>query len=386
VEGTATVEGVQLRHERLGVPLYVPSGVVTLSGGDASWPDVTILVGSDGLTTSGRLEDLAGLWSDADVTPRVDWRLAGPHLDLDSIFPPDPDGSEATYAQVALAHLGQREIQDRSASELAEDVGLDRPTILPVRGAVVLQVDTLVRGRHVLDSVSVRLELTDSALTVTDATFRAWGGRGTASLQLGVGGALEQPFALVLGVDDASAERFFAEMTPAGDALAGTLDLELEAAGSTDRLLLPVRTGLTGRAHFTIVNGRVAGTGVNAALADFLETEEWAEIPFTRWAADVEIRDNVMEVRHAELTGDIARIVASGLLDFSGSTDMSLALSVPPGQLDAVSLRRTGIGPSIVMQLRDSGKPLDLGLHVSGPLSAPTLELDATNATALAGR
>ena len=42
------------------------------------------------------------------------------------------------------------------------------------------------------------------------------------------------------------------------------------------------------------------------------------------------IHDRVFEVSDADLTGDFARLVASGLLDFTGATDLSVGLSVPP--------------------------------------------------------
>jgi hypothetical protein len=94
----------------------------------------------------------------------------------------------------------------------------------------------------------------------------------------------------------------------------------------------------------------------------------------------------VIEIQNGDLTGDLTHVVFGGIVDFTGAADISLALMVPPERLSSVSLRRTGIGPSVVEQLRLAGHPLDIGLHLSGFLSAPTLEPNAANALSLAVR
>jgi hypothetical protein len=82
----------------------------------------------------------------------------------------------------------------------------------------------------------------------------------------------------------------------------------------------------------------------------------------------------------------MGRLAFRGLVGFGGETDVSMALAVPSDQLDQLSLRRTGVGAGVLEELKTSGRPLDLGLHVSGFLSAPTVEPNAANAVELAGR
>ena len=385
IVGGASLDGFQLELARFGAPLYVPAGVVTLTGRGVTWTDLPVIVGTDPTTTSGTLDEVAALWSDGPSRPHLDAQLAGARMDLGVLLPPSPDDDRATYAQVAFAHLGARGMGGLSAAEVADAGGIARPLRFPVLGSVVLRFDSLSHGRYRLEAVQAKVDLTDSALYVTDASFGAWGGRSRASLQVGVGEVSHQPFALRLSVDSAAAQPFLAELTPLGEAISGTLGLELEVTGFTDDRLLPVIDSLSGRGRVTVADGALVGTGVNAALADFLEADAWATIPFTRWVTDVAIRDRVLEVSDGELTGTMARVVFHGLLDFGGSADLSMALSVPSTLLDAVSLRRTGIGPSVVQQLKAAGQPLDLGLHLSGTLEAPTLEPDATNALGLAG-
>jgi hypothetical protein len=387
--GTTALDGFQLEHGRLGAPLYVPDGVVTWTGRSLTWSDLAVLVGSHRVTTSGQLDDIPGFWLEEDGTPRILARFAGPSLDLDALFPPRVD-EQPSYAEVAFAHLSGRPVDGRDASVVAGRVGMHRVAGMPVRGSLELRFDTLSQGEHRVEEVIATVELTDSAISVSDASFNAWGGRAGGSLRVDLGGARYQRFALFLRLDDADASSFFGSMKPESDPdgrrIDGTLDMQLDLAGTTDPLLLPVAQDLTGDGRLTLTDGHVAGTGVNAALADFLESEHWTRVPFSTLRGSVAVRDGTLEILEGDLDGELARIAFSGLVDFAGTADVSMALLVPASQLHNVSLRRTGVGASVVEQLRDADRPLDLGLHVSGFLGAPTLEPNAADAVELARR
>ena len=53
--GTASVQGLQARHERIGAPLYFPAGEVTFEGRDATWSDLTVMIGEDRFVTTGQV-------------------------------------------------------------------------------------------------------------------------------------------------------------------------------------------------------------------------------------------------------------------------------------------------------------------------------------------
>jgi hypothetical protein len=256
----------------------------------------------------------------------------------------------------------------------------------PVTGSIVIAVDTLSYRGYRLEHLATTLTLTDSALSMPEATFATWGGDARASLRLSFGAASSQPFALALALEGVSAESFFTSLTPIHRGVSGTLDVEFEARGLTDERLLPVADSLTGSARMSIRDGRLADTGVNSALADFLEADQWSTLPFASWTTSLAIRDRILEVRASDLSGEQGRVMFEGVLGFGGDSDVSVALSIPPSQLTVVSLRRTGIGPGVLQELRAAGRALDLGLHMSGPLGAPSLEPDATRAVALARR
>jgi hypothetical protein len=222
-------------------------------------------------------------------------------------------------------------------------------------------------------------------LAVSDASFDAWGGRANGSMSVALGGTAHQPFALSLRLEDASAAAFFGPAAGENE-IVGTLDMEIDLSGSIDTQLLPVPEDLVGEARITISDGRVAGTGVNFALADFLESERWADVPFTRLEGGIGIRDRVLAVENGRLDGEMARLAFRGHVGFGGEADVSMGLAVPSEQLDQLSLRRTGVGTSVLEHLMSSGRPLDLGLHLGGFVGAPTLEPNAANAVDLAGR
>lgn len=386
VVGEARLEGAQAKSTRFGVPLYVAAGDLTFVGQDVSWADLSILVGRDELTTSGTLRRALAMWSAEPEEPEIDASLAGARLDLGAVLPDPADAPGETYPRIAFAHLGSRPVDGRPASVVAAERGFSRPDRLPLAGSIRMDVDTLrYRGRE-LGSVSGRVVFADSALAIEDAAFEAWNGRAQASLRLGIGQLANEPFELHLSVADADAQPFLSSMTPIDSAISGKLTLDLDLAGVTDTSLLPVGKRLSGHASLAIDDGSVKGTGMNMAVADFLDAEAWQEIPFSKWTLDIQIEETVMEILHADLSGDLGEVAFTGMLDLGGSSDLSVGLSIPPARLQEVSLRRTGIGQSVLDQLRAVGSPLDLGLQVSGPIYAPTLEPDASHAVVLARR
>jgi len=386
VIGAARLDGLQAKSDRFGVPIYVPQGEVTFVGQDVSWSDLSVLVGRDALTTSGTLRHALARWSEEPAKPQIDASLEGPILDLDAVFPATAEAPAESYARIAFAHLGNRALGGRSATAVAADRGLRRPESLPLKGAIRLDFDTLRYRGAEFESTSGNLVLSDSALAVEDAAFDAWSGHAQASLRLGIGHLMDEPFDLHLSVAHVDAAPFFAVMTPVDSAIAGKLTLDLDVAGVTDTSLLPVGQQLSGHASVALEDGEVQGTGLNMAVADFLEADSWQVMPFATWTLDIQIEETVMEIHHSDLSGDLGEVAFTGLVDLGGTSDLSVGLSIPPAHLDDVSLRRTGIGQSVLDQLRAVGSPLDLGLQVSGPINAPTLEPDASHAVVLARR
>lgn len=399
--GTGIVAGLRVDHERLHEPLYVPSGTLSFRGGDMFWTDVSLMAGAHPLQTTGRLNRvpiplaamvraLATPWSSVPDAPDargqrapvLEAALHGGSLHLDELLGRPPEGGEPTYPQAAFAHLGRRTVGGFGAGVAVRGRGLSRPAGLPVTGSLALDLDTLSLAPFHLTNLSTVLELEPTELVVREAAFEIWGGAADGELVLGMGTGDAEPFQVSLSLDRVWAGDFFSVMTPVGHAIDGVLDLDLTLSGTTERTLLPTRQGLTGTGSLTLEEGRLADTGVTWAVADFLGAETWAEIPFRRWAAQLEIHDSAIEIVDSRLEGPRTDADLAGLIVLDTGANLSLGLSIPPEGLDAISLRRTGVGSDVLEGLRSAGEPLRLGIRISGPLAGPTLEPDATAAAA----
>jgi len=378
--GTAQVTGVRFEHPRLGVPLYVPAAELEMADGDLRWGELTLLVGEEPLRTSGRLRGAVAFWL-GDVTPVVEASLSGDRLALGSVLPDDGSGPDATYAQIAFAHLGRRDVEGMRATAAGSAAGYRRPRALPVHGSVTLGLRDLSYRHFELGNVSATVELSDSTLAIRDAAFDAWGGRVRGSLDLGVGDRLDEPFTLLLEGDGLAATPFLSAMTPLGDAVSGELELDVELSGTTDLGLLPVLESLHARGIVTVTEGLVAETGLNLALADFLADDAWAAVRFSTWTTQLGISESAIHVSESDLVSDLGRTTLSGVVGLDGAVDLAMGISIPAERLRAVSLRRTGVAQSVLDHLRASGNSLDLGIRVSGSLGGPTLEPDALAAS-----
>jgi hypothetical protein len=201
---------------------------------------------------------------------------------------------------------------------------------------------------------------------------------------LGVGLDRDEPFTFAVRAEGIDAEDFLAATTPTGQTISGTLTVDFDLAGLMDTALLPVGHDLAGTISASITDGRLSRSGPNLVVADFLGSEDWTEIPFETWTTEIEWVDRRFEIRESDLEGEEGRVAVAGLLHLDGSHDLSIGLSIPADRLSAVSLRRTGIGQSVLEQLANAGRSLDLGLRMSGVLWTPVLEPDASNAVASA--
>lgn len=381
ITGGVQVSGVQVEQEGLGVPLYLPSADLTLTDAGVQWSGVTVLVGSDPLTTSGRVGGPVASWWLGDVVPEIDGSLTGERLDLEAMLPADDGAPEVTYARIAFAHLGGREIEGRTPKELADRAGFARPADLPLHGSLEVGLDELRYRSHDLRGVSARLLVSDSSLTVDDAVFDAFGGSVRARLDLGTGRRFDEPFELTLATEDVDAGAFLSQMTPFGDAVSGRLDVDFDVTGTVDDSLMPLLESLEASGTLAVHDGVVAGTGINLALADFLAMDDWTSMPFSAWETEFGILDGMFEVDESRLDSDLATATLSGVVGMGGALDLAMALSIPPQHLEAVSLRRTGVAQTVLDRLREADSPLDLGIRISGTVEGPTLEPDALAAS-----
>jgi hypothetical protein len=377
VDGRITAVGVRAEHPELHESIYVPRAELSLRETQASWADVTLLLGEDPISTSGTVRALASLLNPSDEKlPEMEVEVHAPRLRLDRILRPGGGSSRPTYSQIAFAHVGGRRLIGQAPAELARARGLSRPGSLPVIGAMELQLDTLEYGVYHLEQVSGRVELARESLTVDDLEMGVWGGTVWIGLTLGLGPDAEEPFRLVLEAEGVEGPAFASALTPLGQTVQGTLYLDLDVSGTTDSLLLPSTGSLEGSGRLLVRNGGLDTNPLTATVADFLEQDAWEGPEFTAWVAPFEIRDGAFHLRDSALESDLGQMRATGSIDLAGRVDLGLSLSIPADELASISLRRTGMSSAVVSRLREAGSPLQLGLRLGGSVLQPTLEPD----------
>lgn len=363
----------------LAVPLSIPDGTVRLSGQRATWSDLALSLGGDRLSISGTVTSLLARLGSGDGTavPEMSATLSGPWLHLDEIFPPSGPDSLG-YVRLAVARLGGTRVGGRPPEAAAAARGLSRPASLPVRGRIRIAVDSLTYAPYALGGVRGDLELAPDLLSLSDARFRFYGGRGSGQMRMALGGAADQPFSLVLHVDSVRAGDFFSEATPFGRFVTGTLTLELQSAGSLDSLLLPVAHSVRGDGSMGVTDGKLSGLVLTSALSRFFGYAPLSTLDFRRWFTRFSIEDGSVRFAGGSLSAPAADFELAGAVGFGGALDLGLQMRVPASRLGDLSLRKAGLASDLVQRLSTSGRPLQLGLAVGGTLRQPTVALDAS--------
>ncbi len=377
LDGRVAVVGVRAQHPKLGESVYVPRAELRLQATQGRWTGVTVLLGEDPVSTSGTVQGLLSwMTGAAESLPEVHAEVRAPRLRLDRILPLQDGARRRTYAQLAFAHAGGRQLDGAVPAELAGARGLSRPGALPVRGQVEVQLDTLEYGSYHLERVRARAELARDSLSLTSVELIAWGGRVTGALMLGLGHDIEEPFRLRLATEGVEGPALLSSLTTLGPAVQGDMYLDLELSGTTDTLLLPSAASLAGRGRLAVREGRLGPNRLTGSVADFLERDEWEELAFSALITPFEVRDQAFHLRDSRIESSLGRLRGSGSIALGGQVDLALSVTIPAGELDMVSLRRTGISASVVSRLQQAGSPIELGLHLGGSVARPVLEPD----------
>lgn len=377
LDGELRLRGLHVVHPRLGVPVEVAEADVDLSGRRVSWSDVAVSLGTETVRASGSLQDpLAPLGGDDGRVPILEARLNAPRLTLDRILPPRGD-PRLTYGRIAFARLGGRELDGRSADDVARSRGLSRPDALPLRGRLDVAVDSLVSEPYGLADVRVRADGGPGLLQVPDASFELFGGRGSASFRLGLGPDALQPFDFTLSVDGTRAADFLARTTPLGRRIRGSLALELRAGGALDSLLLPVASSLGGGGRVGVQDGGMEETPVTALLARSLSLPGLAAPSFRDWTAGFDVEGSRLVLREGRLATGVGELLFDGSVGLDGALDLGLRLAVSGARLDSLALGRAGLAPGVVGRL-SGASPVRIGLRLGGTVTDPNLRPEAS--------
>ncbi len=378
IDGTVTLRELEARFDQLRSPIRADEVPIRLEGETASWQNVQIELGESEGTTSGQLRDVFGNRVTRRARPIIDASIHFGRLDLDAVLPGRREEGLG-WGRLALARLGNSRVGGSTADELAAARGQHRPSELPIIGVLRFTVDTLLYGATVIDDVDGMVQLDRQRIEVPRLEFGAYGGRGTAAASLELGSGYVEPFGLQLELRDIRAEEWLTRHTPLGNALRGTMGLELELAGGLDTLLLPGENSLAGSGEVRIRDGSVEPNPLTEALAAALGATAPMGGTLKSWVSRFRIDDGAVHLSDGRFDFERGEVDLGGSVAFDGSLDLALLLRPDPEQLRSLSDALLEGVPESARGFLSQGGPVELGLRIGGRIDRPTVSLDRSS-------
>ncbi len=372
--GSVVLRDVVVPADSPRSPIRIPRGELSFVGQAITWSSLTVAIGEDRITTTGRLDRWGGfLAEDADL-PAIRARAESERLDLARLLP-QPDGSP-TYGQLVFARLGSDSVAGGSTAEVARELGYVRPPSLPVTGELELTADTLLFSPYRFRPMTARLEFGPDLIRIPGAEFGLFGGTLEMSLSASLGDAEEQPFSASITGRGLRAGDFLATSSPMGRLLTGTMSLDLEAAGRLDGALLPVRDSLLGSGRFAMDGGGLSQNPVTSAMADMLTYPALRSPSVKRMVVPFQLEGTRVRFDTARLAAPAAEASWVGSMDLDGSLDLGAAIEVPRSRVPELSLKGTDLPGELLSRIKQGEGPLQLGLGVGGTVASPRVGLD----------
>ncbi len=365
---------VRVTHSRLGVPVAIPAGRVRLEGTRATFTDLPVMLGDEGLTGTGEVRDLLAVL-EPGRTPYLRASFRGPRLSLERLrAAPAPD-TALTYGRVAFARVAGRPVGGRSAEDAARELRLARPDSLPLAGEVEVALDTLFDRRGATEAVRARIEFGPDFLRVTDATFLRYGGVLRTRFGLALGADREEPFSLTFQASEVDASALLGATTSLGHLVHGWISVEVELTGSLDNLLLPSRRSLLGTGRFALRDGGLRSTPVTRELATFLGYPELSDPDIRDWSTSIVLQDGGVLLADAVLSAP-GNPRVGGAVGLDGALDLLTVFNLPVERLPRSALDNLGVGTDVAARLLERDDLLQAVLRIGGSVFAPTLEAD----------
>lgn len=380
VDGSVELRDFQGELPDLAVPVRVASASFRLAGQTVTWQGVEVGLGADRVTTWGTVREyLAGFTGPEGAVPHLELTATTARLDMDRLFPPRAD-TAVTYGQIAFAHLGGREIEGRSARDWAREKGFARPDDLPLSGEARLRADTLISAPFRLTGVDATVHFTPRLIQVAEARAGLFGGRVRTEGTVTLGPEEEQPFTFALEVEDIQASDFLQATSPAGRFVRGVLGMQMEAAGTLDRQLLPEATALAGDGALQVADGQLLEMPLTRLLSRSLSRPELSSPRFQDWAGRFRIEGSRLILDETLLALGLAEgeMRFGGVVGLDGGLDVALRVAAPAARLDSLALARTGLVGAAVGSLTSRDGPVRLGLRLGGTFDSPRITPEAS--------
>ncbi len=358
VDGSAVLKGVGFRHAEL------PGAVRGLSGSLAFTRE---LLRIDGLRLQVLESDLAitGVVKNpialTDSTgrsgrARIEAELTSRELDLDALFPPDPERPK----------------------------GLE--PLPPLDGRIEVEIGHLVSSEIESRDVVATLILDGGRVRIPNADLRALGGRVQARGSIDMRDPSRPSYemkATLKGVrasELAAASPSFEKFGGVASAVSGNLDAEIGAAGALDDTLGIELTSLTGEGDLNFSRFGIEGHPAQELLARFLSTPSLKSLTAPVLKQRVRIDRGLLSLEDLTLGAGEAKLVGGGTISVDGALDLAFDVELPPGTINALKGRL----PSALGDLVGGGTPITLPILITGASASPRIAFDDGKIAAVA--
>lgn len=377
LDGTAQLDGVSVTDPSLAVPVRVPSGALTFEGQAVRVTDLPVILGDDRLTVSGGLRDWTAALDSARV-PYFEGTVEGDRLDLARIRVRERPDTALTYGRIAFARVGGLSVAGRAPDEAARELGLERPDSLPFAGLLRVRLGVVEDVRYRLENVESRVELAPDLVRVVDTRLRAFGGAVSVSANLALGPERDdQPFSLTLSVAEAAASDLLGFTTPLGPFVTGTLGLELEFAGTLDRLFLPQPGALGGIGRLALTGGGFEANPLFRELARLSGFPGLSAPRIRDWDTPFALRDGAVVLAETPIRTASTELLVGGTVGLGGSLDLRVAMDIPTERIDADALVSAGLARNVLAPLLDGSAPVRTTFGIGGTFLSPTFSVNA---------
>lgn len=371
VTGPLTLKEVVVRGPTPAVPVRIAAGTLRFTGQGLRSDDLALALGRSDLTLSfearNAVEALAAPANGSPTPAAVTLSARSRRLDWTELFPEKPD--EITYSQLMWARLADRPVDGRTVDQVAEEqrFTITALPLLEAQGRAV--IDTFIQTNLRATNVSLDVRLQDGVLRLTDLRASVYGGRARGEVTVDFRNRPPYPASWSFVAESLQAAAFLARFTGLGQAVSGTLTMQVGGEGTLDRYLLPERDAFKTDVRGLLVNGGLQDWGPTNALAAFLKNDRLKTVRVQRWVGGLEIVGSHVRLRDWSLTGERLAATVAGAFGLDGTLDAALRL-----QLDSAFAHQLGGGAVGAMLLQ--GASSWLALQMKGPARNPSLSVD----------
>ncbi|MAE70670.1 MAG: hypothetical protein CME06_09395 [Gemmatimonadetes bacterium] len=358
VEGSATVKGVGFRHAKLpGAPREL-SGSFAFTRERLRVDGLSFALLESDLALAGVVENPLAIadTSGGSGRARIEAKLTSRVLDLDALFPPDPEKPK----------------------------GLE--PLPPIDGRIEVEIGRLVSSEIESRDVVATLLLKGGRVRIPRADLRAFGGdvraRGAIDLRDPKRPSYEMT-ATMKGVragELASASASFEKFGGVARAVSGDLDAEIGATGTLDDTLGIELTNLTGEGALNFSRFGIEGHPAQEPLARFLSTPGLTSLTAPALRQKVRIDRGMLSLEGLALSAGGAKLVGGGTVSIDGMLNLAFDVELPAGTMGALEGRL----PSALTGLLGGDTPIALPILITGASASPKISFDESKVAAVA--